>query len=53
MLKEFLEVNFKFEIRDTNGDTHLVARNSIMQPFGRHVWFTKPPNNVFLIVPVE
>jgi hypothetical protein len=53
MSKKFVEVKFKFRSRDTSADAHLVARNSIMQPFGCDVCFTEHPDYVPLMVPVE
>jgi hypothetical protein len=35
----FEDVRFRYDSRETNEDAHLVARNSISQDFGRHVWF--------------
>jgi hypothetical protein len=49
----FEEISFIHEGRDTNVDAHLLARNSIAQPFGRRVWFTEPPDFVTLIIPHE
>jgi hypothetical protein len=49
----FESLNFIFECRESNYDAHLVARNSISQPFGRRVRFLQPPDNVPLIDFVE
>jgi ribonuclease HI len=51
--RSYKVISFKFESRETNGDAHLVARNSISQPFGRHVWYVEPPDFVSMIIPIE
>jgi len=43
-LFEFAE--FVHENRRTNGDAHRLARSSLYNSTGRHVWFLSPPDGV-------
>jgi hypothetical protein len=49
----FLEIIFKHESMDRNGEAHLLARNAILDDFGRRVWLLEPPYSVPSFVQVE
>jgi hypothetical protein len=49
----FLEIIFKHESMDRNGEAHLLARNAIFHDFGRRAWLLEPPYSVPSFVQVE
>ena len=44
--EDFTEVRFTHEGREANGDAHRLAKGSVHESFGRHVWFITPPDGV-------
>ena len=44
--EDFTEVRFTHEGREANGDAHRLAKGSVHESFGRHVWFITPPDEV-------
>ena len=42
--EDFTEVRFTHEGREANEDAHRLAKGSVHESFGRHVWFITPPN---------
>jgi hypothetical protein len=42
----FSNIEFVHEHRDSNTDTHRIARSLIHAEVGRHVWFLNPPDGV-------
>jgi len=45
-LREFNFVEFVHEGRQSNFDAHVLARSSVYDELGRHVWFISLPNGV-------
>ena len=44
--EDFTEVRFTHEGREANEDAHILAKGSVHESFGRHVWFITPPDGV-------
>ena len=44
--EDFTEVRFTHEGREANEDAHRLAKGSVHESFGRHVWFITPPDGV-------
>ena len=44
--EDFTEVRFTHEGREANGDAHRLAKGSVHESFGRHVWFITSPDGV-------
>ena len=42
----FREIEFVHESRNSNVDAHVLAKSSLYESIGRHVWFIDPPNGV-------
>ena len=42
----FVDAQFIHEGRNSNGDAHRLARSSIFEAVGRHVWLLTPPDGV-------
>ena len=42
----FVDAQFVHEVRNSNGDAHRLARSSICEAVGRHVWLLAPPNGI-------
>ena len=45
-MENFSRIDFVFEGRSSNIDTHLLARSSVNLPVDRHVWFLEPPDDI-------
>ena len=39
----FQELEFVHECRNSNVDAHVLAKSSLYESIGRHVWFIDPP----------
>jgi len=50
---DFEEVVFAHEGRETNFDAHRLAKGSVSESLGRHVWFSVPPPGVCIAVNSE
>jgi hypothetical protein len=48
-----LKKKFIHEYLESNKDAHILARSSICNSFGRHVWFIAPPDGVCITQIVE
>ena len=44
--RDFNFIDFVHEGRQSNFDAHVLARSSVYNELGRHVWFVSPPNGV-------
>ncbi|TVU21706.1 hypothetical protein EJB05_31359, partial [Eragrostis curvula] len=42
----FVTADIVYECRGSNGDAHRLAKSSIYETLGRHVWFLTPPDGV-------
>ena len=40
------KIDFVYESRNSNVDAHVLAKSSLYESIGRHVWFIDPPNGV-------
>ena len=45
-MASFASVEVVYESRNSNGDAHRLAKSSISESVGRHVWLLFPPNEV-------
>jgi len=50
---DFNEVSFVHEGREANGDAHRLAKGSLYESLGRHVWFLAPPDGVCTAVNIS
>uniref|UniRef100_K4AIW4 Uncharacterized protein n=1 Tax=Setaria italica TaxID=4555 RepID=K4AIW4_SETIT len=46
VVSDFQSVDFVHERRETNFSAHVLARSSLYETLGRHVWYLEPPAGV-------
>jgi hypothetical protein len=51
--RKFNSVDFAYEGRQSNVDARTLARSSIYNEHGRHVWFVSLPNGVCTSINVQ
>ena len=51
--RDFAEVTYVHERRESNTEAHGLARSSVSRGFGRHVWLGQIPNDICIPVLID